>query len=385
MSLITAARMSYTALAERCRCERDYQRYGYTADRRVVAHRTAHSPVIPAGDRGFWMKVGLLGAGRIGSLHARTLADHPDVHTLLIGDTDLQRAASVAQQVGGTPASIDEAIRSGLDAAVIAAPTSAHAPLIRACLDAGLPTFCEKPVALSNEETVAIVDMVEASVGVLQIGFQRRFDAGYREARRLIQAGRLGTLYSVRLATHDPEPPHEGYIPQSGGIFRDLHIHDFDILRWLMGGDAEEVYAHGSVREFDVFARYGDVDTSAAIIRMADGVLAVLTGGRHDPLGYDVRAEIFGSADSISVGLDQRTPLRSVEPGVPAPSQPAYSNFIARFEAAYRAELAAFLDVARGRAENPCTAREALEALRIAIAADKSLAEHRPVPLREVS
>jgi len=330
------------------------------------------------------LRVGLLGAGRIGAFHARVLAEHTDVRSLIIADVDMERASALAQQVGGEWASIEDTLRSGLDAAVIAAATSAHAELINRCLDAHLPTFCEKPIALGYEETLAVVRRVESSESVLQIGFQRRFDAGYREARRRVTSGELGTLYSVRLATHDPEPPHEAYVPQSGGIFRDLHIHDFDILRWLTGREACEVYAQGSVRTFDMFARYGDVDTSAAMITMSDGVLAVLTGGRQDPLGYDVRTEIFGSGDSIAVGLDRRTPLHSTEPGMDLPDGPAYSDFKVRFAEAYRAELGHFLEVARGRAENPCTARDALEALRIALAADLSLQQHRPVQLDEI-
>lgn len=303
---------------------------------------------------------------------------------MVIADLETDRARGLAQQVGGEATTIDDAIGSRPDAMVIAAATSAHAELINRCLDAELPVFCEKPIALDYQETVAAVERVESSGATLQIGFQRRFDAGYREARRLVESGELGTLYSLRLATHDPDPPHEGYIPASGGIFRDLHIHDFDILRYLTGCEADEVYAQGSVRKFEVFARYDDVDTAACLIRMRDGVLAVLTGGRHDPLGYDVRAEIFGSGDSISVGLDQRTPLRSVEPGMELFAGPAYANFTVRFADAYRAELSRFLDVARGRAENPCTARDALEALRIAMAADTALEERRPVPLSEI-
>lgn len=330
------------------------------------------------------MRVGLLGAGRIGALHGRTLADHAAVEAVIVGDVDPARAEALAGQLGGEHGKIEEVLQSGPDAVVIAASTSAHAGLIRASVDAGIPAFCEKPVALGYEETVQIVELVESSGAVLQIGFQRRFDAGYVEAKRLVDAGDLGTLYSLRLATHDPEPPHEGYIPTSGGIFRDLHIHDFDVLRWLTGGEVEEVYAVGSVRKFEMFAKYGDVDTSAALLRMRDGVVAVLTGGRHDPLGYDVRAEIFGSGDSIAVGMDGRTPLRSVEPGVPAPSESGYPNFQERFLEAYRVEISRFLDLVRGEAENPCTARDALEALRIAMAADWSLAERRPVKLAEV-
>ncbi len=330
------------------------------------------------------MKVGLLGAGRIGALHAAVLAGDPSVDEIIVGDADPLRAEAVAGQIGGEARRIEDVIGSAPDAVIIAASTPAHAPLILASIEAGIPAFCEKPIAVGYRETVEVVDAVEAAGATLQIGFQRRFDRGYTEARRLVQSGALGTIYLIRLATHDPEPPPQDYIPASGGIFRDLHIHDFDILRWLTGGEVDEVYAAGGVRGFDFFARHGDVDTSAALITMQDGALAVLTGGRHDPLGYDVRAEVFGSRDSVAVGVDGRTPLRSVEPGISPSGKPAYPNFQDRFADAYRAEMEYFLSVVRGEAENPCTARDALEALKIAAAADLSLAEHRPVPVSEV-
>ena len=331
------------------------------------------------------MRVALLGAGRIGLLHARLLSEHPDVDAVVVGDVDPARAAEVAARVGAEAVDLGGAIGGGAEAAVITAATSAHAELIGTCLDAGLPTFCEKPIALELGDTVSVVERVERDGDVLQIGFQRRFDAGYREARRLVQSGEIGTLYSVRLATHDPEPPHEEYVAASGGIFRDLHIHDFDSARWVTGREVLEIYAVGSVREFEVFGRYGDFDTAAALLTMEDGVLATLTGGRRDPLGYDVRAELFGSRDSVAVGLDGGTPLRSVEPGAEGllPG-PRHAHFTARFEAAYRDELSHFLQVARGRAENPCPPRDALEALRVALAADRSAAERRPVALSEI-
>ena len=143
-------------------------------------------------------------------------------------------------------------------------------------------------------------------------------------------------------------PPHESYIPFSGGLFRDFCGHDFDILRWLTSDEVEEVYADGSVRGFPMFAKYDDVDTAVATLRMRSGVLVVMTVSRHDPRGYDVRTELFGSRDSISVGLGPRQVIRSVEPGVPPPEGPAWPNFQDRFAQAYRDEIMGFLEVARG-------------------------------------
>ena len=295
--------------------------------------------------KGLSYEGGIAGSGAHRRLPRRVLAGHEDVAELMVGDLDPGRAAAVAEAVGGSSGTIEEVIGSGPDAAVIAAATSAHAQLINACLDEGLPTFWEKPVALGFEETVAIADRVESSGAILQVGFMRRFDAGYREAKRLVDTGALGTLYSMHMFGHDHEPPPEGYIPHSGGIFRDLHIHEFDALRWLTGGEAEEVFARGRVSKFGMFAKYDDYDTSAAVIRMACGALVILTGSRHNPSGYDVRVEIFGSEDSVSVGLNERTPLRSVEPGVAPPKGPPYPGFLVRFEQAYRDELAHFVDL----------------------------------------
>ncbi len=250
---------------------------------------------------------------------------------------------------------------------------------------ARVPTYCEKPLAGTLEETIAVAELVEASGVPFQLGFQRRFDAGYREARRMVESGELGTVYVVRLAGHDPAPPHESYIPASGGLFRDFSVHDFDVIRWLLGTEVAEVYADGGVRGFPVFAKYDDVDTGVATLRMEDGTLAVLTSSRHDPLGYDIRAELFGSRDSISVGLGPHTPMRSVEPDVPPPAGPAWPDFFARFPGAYRAELIAFLAVARGEIPSPCTARDGVESLRVAEAATRSMREHRPVALSEIA
>jgi myo-inositol 2-dehydrogenase/D-chiro-inositol 1-dehydrogenase len=330
------------------------------------------------------MRVALIGAGRIGQLHGRVLAAQADVEQVIVADADLARARASAEVIGGRLATTVEEALDASDAAVIAASTNAHASLVGMAIERGLPTFVEKPLAFDLTETGALVDKIEQTGALVQVGFQRRFDPAYAEARRLIETGELGTVYLVRLAAHDHEPPPDEYIPTSGGLFRDSSIHDFDALRWVTGQEVEEVYAAGSVRGFPVFGQHDDVDTAAVILQLADGTLAVLGQTRHDPRGYDIRMEIIGSKDAITVGLTPRTPLRSVDSDGLAMPGPAWTSFLTRFEVAYRTELLAFLRVARGEIESPCTARDALEAMRISVAATCSRSERKPVRLRDI-
>jgi myo-inositol 2-dehydrogenase/D-chiro-inositol 1-dehydrogenase len=330
------------------------------------------------------VRIALIGAGRIGRLHAELLSGTRGVDTLVIADEQVEAAAAAAGAVGATAAPSVDAALDGAEAVVIAAATSAHAALITTAARRGLPTFCEKPLALDVAASIEVARTVDEAGIPFQLGFQRRFDDGYGEAHRLVESGELGTLYTFTLIGHDPEPPHESYIPQSGGLFRDFGIHDFDALRWVTGHEVVEVYADGGIRGFPMFAKYGDVDTAVATLRMDDGSLGVLTTSRHDPLGYDIRAELFGSQDSVSVGLGPRTPMRSVEPGVGPPAGPAWAQFMDRFRAAYAAELATFVHVAAGELPSPCTARDGVQAIRISEAATRSLHEHRPVRLEEI-
>jgi myo-inositol 2-dehydrogenase/D-chiro-inositol 1-dehydrogenase len=321
--------------------------------------------------------LGVIGVGRIGAFHARTLLALDTVESVTLADVDATRAATLAGELGAAAAPTPEAlVDANIDALVIAAPTPAHRELLALAAAAKLPTFCEKPVALDLPTLDAVIEGTE---GILvQIGFQRRFDAGYRAAREAIASGAVGETLVLRAATHDPSPPPEAYIATSGGIFRDLHIHDFDAIRFATDREIVEVYADGAVRETQWFADHDDVDVATAVLRLDDGTLAIVSGTRHDPLGYDVRLEVFGTKDSIAVGVDERSPYRSVEPGVP-PNKPGYANFMERFEAAYRAELAAFVDVVRNGGDSPCTLQDARAALAVALAADRSRAERRPV------
>ena len=330
------------------------------------------------------MRVGVIGVGRIGSFHAGVLTGHPGVEQVLVTDPDPGRAETVAREVGGRTAPSVEALLAAVDAVVITAPTITHAELIRAAVDAGRPTFCEKPITIDLASTDEVIRHVQRRGVTVQMGFQRLFDAGYRQARELVACGGLGRVYVVRMAGHDPHPPHDDYIPGSGGIFRDLHIHDFDIARWVTGQDVVEVYADGSDAGFEAFARHGDVAAAVATLRFDGGTLGILSGTRHDPLGYDVRLEVFGAADSVAVGWDARMPLRSVEPGAPPAPREPYTFFLDRFAPAYRAELHAFVEVAAGRMANPCPPEDAREAIRVAMACDLSRELHRPVRVAEV-
>lgn len=328
------------------------------------------------------MQVGVIGAGRIGLLHAGILRSLVDSVVLL--DLDVERAHQVASELEISTAEDLEKLIASSDALVITAATSAHADLIMAGVDAGLPVFCEKPIALDLEVTDKVVEHVRANNGRVQIGFQRRFDPGYVAARDLVVSGRLGTLFAVRMAGHDPDPPHEAYIPVSGGLFRDFSVHDFDALRFVTGEEIVEVYAAGSVRKYEVFARYEDIDTGVAVLTLESGAMGILSCTRRHPFGYDIRMELFGSDDSGVVGWDDRTPLRSLEPDGPQVPPDPYRNFQDRFRTAYEAELAAFAEFASGETANPCTVEDASIALQVAVACDLSRAEHRPVRVDEV-
>ena len=331
------------------------------------------------------LAVGVVGLGRIGTHHVQTLLGLEGV-SVSVTDADPQRARRVSDELSvRAVATPEELLEVGVDALVIATSTPSHAPLLQLAAASAAAAFCEKPVALDLATLDRVRETVDRAGIVVQVGFQRRFDAGYRAAREAVATGGVGKILVMRAATHDPVPPPAEYIAASGGIFCDLHIHDFDALRWVTGQEVVEVYADGAVLDDQAFARYGDVDTAVAVLRLEDGTLAILSGARRDPLGYDVRMELLGAGDSIAVGLDQRTPLRSVEPDAPATGGAGYSDFVQRFEPAYRAELATFAEVAQGRAESPCSGEDARACLVVAVAADRSRAEHRPVRVEEVA
>lgn len=331
------------------------------------------------------MKLGLIGVGRIGQMHAASLRTAEDVEALVAADSDAARAREIATQLGIEAVdSVDDMYRSGVDGVVITATTAAHAELIHQSLDAGIPTFCEKPVALDVSRTRDVVARTESADTPLQVGFQRRFDPGYRTARDAVLAGELGWLHTLRAVTADAHPPHAAFIPTSGGLFRDCSSHDFDVIRWLTGREVVSAYGFGANRGEAFFTEGGDVDTAAALLRLEDETLATVSATRYNGAGHDVRLEVCGSQGALFVGNDEHAPLPSAEQGITWPSGRAYPTFAERFHDAYLAEMWAFLDVVAGNAESPCTAADALEALYIAEACERSRLEGRPVEVDEV-
>jgi myo-inositol 2-dehydrogenase/D-chiro-inositol 1-dehydrogenase len=304
---------------------------------------------------------------------------------VVVADAVPGLAGKVAAALGvESVESTESLLGAGIDGLVIAAATSAHAGLVVAGVEAGLPTFCEKPVADDVDGTLAVLGKVEGSDVPVHIGFQRRFDAGYVAAREAVQSGSLGWIHTMRSCTLDPAPPTPEYVATSGGFFRDCSVHDFDSIRWVSGHEVREVYAVGTNRGEEFFVTAGDVDTAAAVLTLDDGTLALVSGTRYNARGYDVRLEVLGSQDSISVGLDDRLPLRSAEPGVTFPAGVPYPAFMERFRAAYVAELTAFVEIVNRRVRPSCTVADALEAFYVAEACELSRAEHRPVLVDEV-
>jgi myo-inositol 2-dehydrogenase/D-chiro-inositol 1-dehydrogenase len=328
------------------------------------------------------MRVALIGAGSIGSLHAQTLHANPRVEELVVSDLDVTRAEALAARFDAAAMAPDGAFAQAPDAVVIAVATPGHGPLVRRCVEAEIPCFCEKPLAAGVDESVALTRLAESRGSLVQVGFMRRFDPAIAQLRDLIVSGELGRVDTLRVASHDHEPPDEQYAAGSGGIFRDQLIHDFDMIRWVADAEVSWVYAAGAIRALTFLERYGDVDTTVLALGLSNGPLAVMTGTREDGRGEDVRIEAIGSKDSASAGLNARTPLRLCDPIGVSTDLPPYTDARDRFADAYATELDHFLRAASEGGESGCTPRDALGTLLVADAAERSLAADAPVPVR---
>ncbi|MDT5292451.1 MAG: myo-inositol 2-dehydrogenase / D-chiro-inositol 1-dehydrogenase [Mycobacterium sp.] len=333
--------------------------------------------------------LGVIGLGRIGAFHTETLSGIDGLDGLVITDERTDVAHAVAAKYGVKVVdTVEELLSSGIDGVVVAAATPAHAALTLAAVERGIPTFCEKPIAATAAESARVADVIARSGVPVQVGYQRRYDTAFAAAKRAVDDGALGTLHTVRSTTMDPAPPPMDYIKGSGGIFRDCAVHDFDILNWITGQHAVEVYATGTVQGDPLFAEYDDVDTAAVIVKFDGGALGVVSNARYNARGYDCRLEIHGFDDSVVAGWDQGVPLRNMDPRNSGPfdfpTGPAHHFFMDRFTAAFRAELTEFVQVAKGGPIHGATVADAVEVAWLAEAATESLRRHAPVTIEEV-
>lgn len=328
---------------------------------------------------------GILGAGRIGRLHARNIAGIVD-HAHVVGVMDaLPDAAEALATLSGAYATEDaEALINddAVDAVLIASPTTLHAEQIKTAARAGKAIFCEKPVAFTLSETVEAMEIVEAAGVPFQIGFNRRYDPGIGALAKAVHAGELGKLEMFRSQSTDPEPPPLSYVATSGGIYLDSVIHDIDIARYV-AGDIERVTALGRVLIEPGMKEHGDVDTSILTLEFTSGAIGVIQNSRRSVFGHDVRVEVHGEGGKI-VSEDERN-TRVWRYGKEGIRGDYNYFFLERFKDAYIAEVQAFVNaVLEGQTPHP-SPQDAIESLRVALAATRSLHEGRPVEIAEVT
>jgi myo-inositol 2-dehydrogenase / D-chiro-inositol 1-dehydrogenase len=329
--------------------------------------------------------VALLGAGRIGRVHATSLASLSQARVVAVVDQNLVAAEDARRIAGGEEAVTDADMVFGnpaVDAIVIATPVGTHASLIERAARSGKAIFCEKPVAPDLERTRQALEAVAEARVPFQIGFQRRFDAGYARARAAMDEGAVGDVEMFRAVGRDPALPPASYFAGSGGMLVDLSIHDFDLARFFAGA-VVEVQTWGEALVDPTLRDRDQVDTTITLLRFANGALGVVENSWRAVYGYDIRTEVFGSRGKLVIDATPKTPVWHFgEGGVSADH---YHFFMDRFKDAYRAELEAFFSaVADGRPPSPGP-EDAIESIKISLAATLSLREKRPVKLSELA
>jgi myo-inositol 2-dehydrogenase/D-chiro-inositol 1-dehydrogenase len=333
------------------------------------------------------VNVGLLGAGRIGRVHAETLSYRiPAAQVIAVADIFVDSAQKCAADfqipsVFADPQKIFD--HPDIDAVVICSSTDTHAEFISRAAAAGKHIFCEKPIALDLDQIDAALAAVNRAGVKLQIGFNRRFDPNFKAARDLVASGKIGAPHIVRITSRDPEPPPIEYVKVSGGIFLDMTIHDFDMARYLVDSDIEEIYATGGVLIDPAFGEAGDIDTAIISLRYANGVLGTIDNSRKAIFGYDQRIEVFGSEGNVVVSnAAPHTAVLSNRDGVHA-SLPYYF-FLERYMDSYLAEMEAFIQAVHQDTEPLVTGMDGRIPVVMGMAAWKSYRENRPVKLSEI-
>lgn len=334
------------------------------------------------------LRIGVIGAGRIGKIHAENIA-HLVPRARLEGVADVMMTPELeawARGLGARIVSKDPAALlsdPAIDAVIVCSSTDTHSDLTIAAAAAGKHVFCEKPVDLTVAKVRSALDAVKAAGVKLQVGFNRRFDHNFRRVRELTLSGAVGDVHIVKITSRDPAPPPAQYVAVSGGIFLDMMIHDFDMARFQAGSEVTEVHAVGAVLVDPAIGAAGDVDTAVVTLKFQNGAIAVIDNSRKAAYGYDQRVEVFGSKGAAQAENDAPSTVRlSTDAGVTS-DKPLYF-FLERYKAAFVDEMAAFVSaVLEGKAV-PVTGEDGLGDLLVALAAKKSLAEGRPVRVDEI-
>ncbi|WP_105567290.1 Gfo/Idh/MocA family protein [Microbacterium halophytorum] len=341
------------------------------------------------------MRIGVLGLGLIGKMHARNFAQTPGVSEVVLLGRDPGRLESARGEVaaalapGAAPelsgalapsgptapvtvgASLDDELPR-LDGLVVATSTRTHPEFALKAARAGVPSLVEKPLDLDPDRLEALSAELEATGTEVMVAFHRRYDPAHQELRCRLAEGEAGTIRAVTGVGHDHYALRPEYVPDSGGLWLDMLIHDFDAIPWVTGQQVCSVWASGAVLDAPVHAEHGDVDSGVAVLVLESGAVATVSGLRRNGAGQDVRMEVFGSLNTLAAGIDARTPITSTEPDAPPPAPP-YDVFIDRFERAFRAEADAFVKVVDGTGTNLTPPRAGIPAVRIALAAARSL------------
>ncbi|WP_394688989.1 inositol 2-dehydrogenase [Hoeflea sp.] len=327
------------------------------------------------------LNIGILGCGRIGQVHARSLNHVDGARVAAVADAFPEAANALAEKTGASVMSADEIIASdGIDAIVIGTPTDTHFDLIQAGAKAGKAIFCEKPVDMSADRIRQCIETVEAHGVMFLTGFNRRFDPGFAGIQARIAAGDVGNVELVTILSRDPSPPPVSYIKSSGGLFRDMMIHDFDMARFLLGEEVVQVYATGSALVDPAIGEAGDVDTAVAVLTTASGKICQISNSRRATYGYDQRVEVHGARGLLRAeNMRENNVEIATEQGFR--SAPTQNFFLERYANAYVAEMKHFVEcVASGTAPSP-SIRDGLAAQMIADAAAQSLETGAPVRL----
>lgn len=327
------------------------------------------------------LEFALFGAGRIGQIHAGNLARMPGVRLRHVVDVDAGAARGLAQRHGARASDATGALADPeVHAVLIASSTDTHADLIERSARAGKAIFCEKPLDLDHARAAASLAVATRAGALLALGFNRRFDPSFSRLKREVTGGRIGSVEVVSITSRDPAPPPPAYVARSGGLFRDMMIHDLDMARWLLGEEPTSIYASGSALVDARIGAAGDIDTAVVVLETESGKLAQITNSRRCSYGYDQRIEVFGSTGLVRADNATATRVETADARGFA-REPALPFFLERYADAYRIEIDEFVKAVRGEVGVIASGDDGLRALQLADGAQRSLETHARVAL----